>query len=133
MTEEQFQTLAKYEETFDKALHQGRAPYPGRAVIESFLAVIRSTNPRYKTNLNCGICVLHLVQDAGRMYFGEKKDREKAYIATHPENKVETKTEIVGDEVVSQEVIKEDAFKTVSVKKEKKGRTTKTTKTVTEK
>lgn len=77
MTEEQFQTLAKYEETFDKALRQGRAPYPGRAVIESFLAVIRSTNPRYKTNLNCGICVLHLVQDAGRMYFGEKKDRER--------------------------------------------------------
>ena len=77
MTEEQFQTLAKYEDTFDKALHQGRAPYPGRAVIESFLAVIRSTNPRYKTNLNCGICVLHLVQDAGRMYFGEKKDRER--------------------------------------------------------
>ena len=77
MTEEQFQTLAKYEDTFDKALHQGRAPYPGRAVIESFLAVIRSTNPRYKTNLNCGVCVLHLVQDAGRMYFGEKKDRER--------------------------------------------------------
>ena len=77
MTEEQFQTLAKYEETFDKALRQGRAPYPGRAVIESFLAVIRSTNPKYKTNLNCGICVLHLVQDAGRMYFGEKKDRER--------------------------------------------------------
>lgn len=78
MTEEQFQTLAKYEDTFDKALHQGRAPYPGRAVIESFLAVIRSTNPRYKTNLNCGVCVLHLVQDAGRMYFGEKKDRREA-------------------------------------------------------
>jgi hypothetical protein len=78
MTDEQFQALAKYEATFDQALHKGRAPYPGRAVIESFLAVMRSTNPRYKTNLNCGICVLHLVQDVGRRYFGEKKDREKA-------------------------------------------------------
>ena len=77
MTDEQFQALAKYEETFDKALHTGRAPYPGRAVIEMFLGVIRTTNPRYKTNLNCGVCVLHLVQDAGRMYFGEKKDRER--------------------------------------------------------
>ena len=62
MTDEQFQALAKYEATFDQALHKGRAPYPGRAVIESFLAVMRSTNPRYKTNLNCG----------------EKQDREKA-------------------------------------------------------
>ena len=77
MTDEQFQNLAQYEATFDDALHKGRAKYPGRAVIESFLAVIRSTNPRYKTNLNCGVCVLHLVQDAGRMYFGEKKDRER--------------------------------------------------------
>ena len=78
MTDEQFQALAKYEATFDQALHKGRAPYPGRAVIESFLAVMRSSNPRYKTNLNCGICVLHLVQDVGRRYFGEKQDREKA-------------------------------------------------------
>ena len=77
MTDEQFQALAKYEATFDQALHKGRAPYPGRAVIESFLAVIRTSNPRYKTNLNCGVCVLHLVQDAGRMYFGEKQDRER--------------------------------------------------------
>lgn len=77
MTDEQFQALAKYEDTFDKALHTGRAPYPGRSVIEMFLGVIRTTNPRYKTNLNCGVCVLHLVQDAGRMYYGEKKDRER--------------------------------------------------------
>ena len=93
MTDEQFQTLAKYEDTFDKALHQGRAPYPGRAVIESFLAVIRTTNPKYKTNLNCGICVLHLVQDAGRMYFGEKKDRERlAAEQAAKESQAETET-----------------------------------------
>ena len=88
MTDEQFQNLAQYEATFDEALHKGRAKYPGRAVIESFLAVIRSTNHRYKTNLNCGVCVLHLVQDAGRMYFGEKKDRER--ILNETAQKVET-------------------------------------------
>lgn len=77
MTDEQFQALAPYEQTFDDALHKGRAKYPGRSVIEMFLSVIRSTNPRYKTNLNCGVCVLHLVQDAGRMYFGHKKDLER--------------------------------------------------------
>ena len=77
MTDEQFQAIAPYEQIFDDALHKGRAKYPGRSVIEMFLSVIRSSNPRYKTNLNCGVCVLHLVQDAGRMYFGEKKDRER--------------------------------------------------------
>ena len=77
MTDEQFQALAPYEQTFDDALHKGRAKYPGRSVIEMFLSVIRSSNPRYKTNLNCGVCVLHLVQDAGRMYFGHKKDLER--------------------------------------------------------
>ena len=77
MTDEQFQALAPYEQIFDDALHKGRAKYPGRSVIEMFLGVIRSTNPRYKTNLNCGVCVLHLVQDAGRMYFGHKKDLER--------------------------------------------------------
>ena len=77
MTDEQFQALAPYEQTFDDALHKGRAKYPGRSVIEMFLSVIRSTNPRYKTNLNCGVCVLHLVQDAARMYFGHKKDLER--------------------------------------------------------
>ena len=77
MTDEQFQALAPYEQTFDDALHKGRAKYPGRTVIQSFLSVIRSTNPRYKTNLNCGVCVLHLVQDVARMYFGHKKDMER--------------------------------------------------------
>ena len=113
MTEEQFQTLAKYEDTFDKALHQGRAPYPGRAVIESFLAVIRSTNPRYKTNLNCGVCVLHLVQDAGRMYFGEKKDREKLAQATEAEKLGRA----VADEIITQ--ISENIEKPKKTRKKK--------------
>lgn len=84
MTDEQFQALAPYEQTFDDALHKGRAKYPGRTVIQSFLAVIRSTNPRYKTNLNCGVCVLHLVQDVARMYFGHKKDMERIAQAETP-------------------------------------------------
>ena len=98
MTDEQFQALAKYEATFDQALHKGRAPYPGRAVIESFLAVMRSTNPRYKTNLNCGICVLHLVQDVGRRYFGEKKDREKSAM-----DKAEQEAQKVVEETLAPE------------------------------
>ncbi len=39
MTDEQFQALAPYEQTFDDALHKGRAKYPGRTVIQSFLSV----------------------------------------------------------------------------------------------
>lgn len=93
MTDEQFQALAPYEQTFDDALHKGRAKYPGRAVIQSFLAVIRSTNPRYKTNLNCGVCVLHLVQDVARMYFGHKKDMERiAQEKAEAESKAQAET-----------------------------------------
>lgn len=77
MTDEQFQALAPYEAILDDSLKKGRAKYPGRSVIEMFLSVIRSTNPRYKTNLNCGVCVLHLVQDVARMYFGHKQDLER--------------------------------------------------------
>lgn len=91
MTDEQFQALAPYEAILDDSLKKGRAKYPGRSVIEMFLSVIRSTNPRYKTNLNCGVCVLHLVQDAARMYFGHKKDMERTAQAEE-ESKAQAET-----------------------------------------
>ncbi len=78
MTDEQFKALAPYEDLFDKVLHNQPGKYPGRAVVEMMLSVIRTALPRYKTNLNCGTCVKHLIQDAGRMYFGEKKTREES-------------------------------------------------------
>ena len=114
MTDEQFQALAKYEATFDQALHKGRAPYPGRAVIESFLAVMRSSNPRYKTNLNCGICVLHLVQDVGRRYFGEKQDRERI-----AQEKAATEAEQLG-KAVAEDIAGQVAEKVEKPKKPRK-------------
>ena len=117
MTDEQFQALAKHEDILDKALHQGRAPYPGRAVIESFLAVIRSSNPRYKTNLNCGICVLHLVQDAARMYYGEKKDRERI-----AQEKASPEAEELG-KAVAEEIIKQVSENIEKPKKPRKKKT----------
>lgn len=133
MTDELFTALAKYEDTFDRVKRRVYTPSPGLQALQTMLTAIREHRPNYHTNLGCSYCVRSLVLEASGLYYTEKDRREKAFKATHPENKVETKTEIVGGEVVSQEVIKEDAFKTVSVKKEKKGKTTKTTKTVTEK
>lgn len=78
MTDEQFQALQPYEDLFEKVLARQAAKYPGRAAVEQMLSVIRTALPRYKTNLNCGTCVNHLIADAGRMYLGEKKLREES-------------------------------------------------------
>lgn len=116
MTDEQFQALAPYEAILDDSLKKGRAKYPGRSVIEMFLSVIRSTNPRYKTNLNCGVCVLHLVQDAARMYFGHKKDMERT--AQEKAAKETAKTEVVKNISETETVLAPEKPKRTSKKKE---------------
>lgn len=93
MTDEQFNALAPFEELFDRALkNQTRFnDYPGRAAMATMLAIIKSARPNYRTNLNCRTCVLHTIQDAGRMYLGEKTLREKA--AETPKRTRKKKTE----------------------------------------
>lgn len=79
MTDEQFTVMAHFEELFDRALKNKpkAGDYPGRAAMEAMVSVIKSARPHYRTNLNCRTCVLHTIQDAARMYFGEKELREK--------------------------------------------------------
>lgn len=80
MTDEQFQALAPYEDLFARVL-DGRPrmnDYPGRAALQTMVAVIRSARPRYQTNLNCRTCVNNTIRVAASMYFGEKAEREKA-------------------------------------------------------
>lgn len=80
MTDEQFNALAPFEGIFERALKNKSRynDYPGRAAMETMVAVIKTALPHYRTNLNCRTCVFHTIQDAGRMYFGEKELREKA-------------------------------------------------------
>lgn len=78
MTDEQYNALAPFEEMFARALENkaGMRDYPGRAAMQTFVAIIKTARPRYRTNLNCRTCVNNTIKDAARMYFGEKEVRE---------------------------------------------------------
>lgn len=91
-----------------------------------------ATGDRRRFSDNCNTCILSLLTDCGRLYF---HDMIEAQIKFEKENgrNVETRVELVGDEVVSREVITEDALKKVSIKTEKRGKVKRTTKTITEK
>lgn len=79
MTDEQFNALAPFDELFTRALENKPRmnDYPGRAAMQTMVAVIKTVNPRYRTNLNCRTCVLRTIQDAGRIYIQAKNDRAK--------------------------------------------------------
>lgn len=77
MTNEQFQALAPYEKHYKTAIEIGFTRYPGRAAIETMFNIYKGvTGSRIRLNASCGTCVLHLVQDVGKLYFQEKEIRE---------------------------------------------------------
>lgn len=79
MTDEQFQALAQYEDRFRTAIDGGWCRYPGLAALQTMASVYTSvTGQGIRINSGCSRCVLHVVQDAGRVYFAEKARREAA-------------------------------------------------------
>ena len=79
MTDEQFQALAQYEDRFRTAIDGGWCRYPGLAALQTMVSVYNSvTGQGIRINSGCSRCVLHVVQDAGRVYFAEKARREAA-------------------------------------------------------
>jgi len=77
MTDEQFQALAQYEDRFRTAIDGGWCRYPGLAALQTMASVYTSvTGQGIRINSGCSRCVLHVVQDAGRVYFAEKARRE---------------------------------------------------------
>lgn len=77
MTNEQFQALAPYERHYKTAIEIGFTRYPGRAAIDTMYNIYKGvTGSRIRLNASCGTCVLHLVQDVGKLYFKEKEVRE---------------------------------------------------------
>ncbi len=77
MTDEQFQALAQYEDRFRTAIEGGWCRYPGLAALQTMASVYTSvTGQGVRINSGCSRCVLHVVQDAGRVYFAEKARRE---------------------------------------------------------
>ena len=77
MTDEQFQALAQYEDRFTTATKANWCRYPGLAALQTMVSVYNSvTGQGIRINSGCSRCVLHVVQDAGRVYFAEKARRE---------------------------------------------------------
>ena len=77
MTDEQFQALAQYEDRFTTAINAKWCRYPGLAALQTMVSVYNSvTGKTLRLNSGCSRCVLHVVQDAGRLYFAEKARRE---------------------------------------------------------
>lgn len=102
-TEEQFQTLAKYEDYFRTAVEAAWCRYPGRAALETIHTILRdATGDRRRLNASCGVCTLNLVRDAGRLWFADKQARidaendrraiELTQAAAKPRKKVTVKT-----------------------------------------
>ena len=89
MTDEQYNALAPFEEMFSRALENKTRmnDYPGRAAMQTFVAIIKTARPRYRTNLNCRTCVNNTIKDAARMYFGEKQIRDAEDKAKKPSRK----------------------------------------------
>ena len=77
MTDEQFAALAQYEDRFRTAIDAKWCRYPGLAALQTMVSVYNSvTGQGIRINSGCSRCVLHVVQDAGRVYFAEKARRE---------------------------------------------------------
>ena len=89
MTDEQFNALAPFEANYKTAIEVNYTRYPGRAAIDTMFNIYRElTNSRININRACGTCILHLVQNVGKLYFAEKARRiAEAAFKTEPEPK----------------------------------------------
>ena len=85
MTDEQFNALAPFEDHYKTAIEVNYTRYPGAAAIDTMFNVYRAvTNSRININRACGTCILHLVQDVGKLYFKEKSRREELKAEPEP-------------------------------------------------
>lgn len=90
MTDEQFNALAPFEDRFKTAIEGAWCRYPGLAALQTMASVYTAvTGQGVRINSGCSRCVLHIVQDAGRVYFAEKARRE-AEEAKKPTEPTET-------------------------------------------
>lgn len=72
----EFSMLSKYETNMRTALYSGYARNPGSEAIDMMQAAYnRVAKVNIKTNKGCGTCILHLLQDCGRIYFQDKEER----------------------------------------------------------
>lgn len=73
MTEEQIKRLEPFEPYFRTALNANWARHPGQKAMELIHCIYTSvTGERRPLNASCQSCILHLLQDCGRLYYLSK-------------------------------------------------------------
>ena len=77
LTDEQFQTLSKYESQFRTAVKSRWARFPGTAALHQIHKIQREVTGRATSlNTSCSTCVLRLLTEMGNIYFAEKAERD---------------------------------------------------------
>lgn len=82
MTEQQFQTLARYEENLRQASGGRWARHPGRTALSDIYKVVTEVaGPQPRLQPFCQPCVLRVMKKAADLYFAEKAAKEAAEAA----------------------------------------------------
>lgn len=81
--DEQFTALAAIEHELRRAIDRNYARIPNRETLDNVRAAyMQATGLRsYPQNWGCTSCCINLLKDAGRLYFADKEEREKAAAA----------------------------------------------------
>jgi hypothetical protein len=79
LTEQQIETLKKFEKNFETAIRSKYAIYPGlngvKAIHEIYSSVVKNA-PRLNTS--CSTCIFNLLVQCGEIYFKDKQELEKS-------------------------------------------------------
>lgn len=79
LTEEEYRALAPYERHFSTAVNARWTRNPGREALTLMQRIYNSiTGKPFRLNYGCGTCILHLVQDCGRLWLADKAAKETA-------------------------------------------------------
>ena len=80
MTDEQFRSLAPFEDIFKRVKARKYQGYPGLAALQTMAAYMKTVRPNYRPNLGCSGCAKNLVLEVAGHYFAEKEKRDAAKV-----------------------------------------------------
>lgn len=88
LTEEEYMALVPFEKHMETALRAGWSRNPGLSALDTMQRIYnRVSKSALKINKGCGVCILNLLKDVGRIYFADKKEKEQEQM---PAEKTET-------------------------------------------
>lgn len=98
MTDEQFETLTKYENVFNAAINNNflRVSHEDFTIIAAVYDKLFT--PLRPSQRNCNTCRLNAIKSIGRAYFGEKENRAKQQ-AEKTNNSEAVKTNTFGETI----------------------------------